>query len=431
MAKLTYKQLNASFNRQMRVGEDDRVTLLKRVLAALGHPERHYRIIHIAGTNGKGSTGRMLAAILQEAGMKVGHFNSPAMVDDREQIQVNQQLISQADFVAAYQHIVAYLPVDIQPQDLTVFEWWTLIMLQYFATVQVDWAVIEVGLGGTNDATNCIAAPDLAVITHLALDHTRILGPTITDIATAKAGIIKAGTAAVILAPHQQGPARRVIERRAAAQGVPLVDSAAVVQVQRRAQANLAGQDLLVNSRLLPATTVRLNLLGDYQLDNLTTVLAAVDKLVETGLRITRPAVQRALAQVVIPGRLQVVAHQPTVILDGAHNPDGAHRLCQSIIHLGLANHPLALVVGFLKDKNIMQMVEQYRQLPAQVFVTTPDHPTRALAGDQLAQCWLGSQLTASGPQAVRVAKKNVGHNGTVIVTGSFYLIKEIAAQLV
>lgn len=428
MAKLTYNQLQASFNRQMLGGQTNRVGMLRKILGALGHPEHNYRILHIAGTNGKGSTGQMLVSVLRQAGLRVGHFNSPAMLDQREQIRVDNQPISEAAFVRTYQAIVESLPADIKPDDLTIFEWWTLIMLQYFADVGVDWAVIEVGLGGTNDATNCIDAPDFAIITHLALDHTQILGSTIQKIAAAKAGIIKRGTRAVIIAPDQQAAALTVVQRRARCQNVPLVNSERVVKVVANGTPKLSGQPVLATNQSFGNMTPTLHLLGDYQRDNLTTVLAVVDCLVKDGLPLTKAGVVRALTTATLPGRLQVVSKRPTVVLDGAHNPDGASQLVESILHLHLANQPLALVVGFLADKDVNSMVKIYRQLPARIFVTTPDNPARALPGRQLAKIWSEATSIADGPTALHAAVKAVGMDGAVVVTGSFYLIKEIEA---
>lgn len=426
MAKLSYEQLQASFNRQMLGGQTNRVALLKRVLDKLGHPDHQYRIIHVAGTNGKGSTGHLLTAILQQAGFRVGHFNSPVMVDQRQQIQLNNRSISKQAFVHTYYQIKKALPAGTTPADLTIFEWWTLIMLQYFANAHVQWAVIEVGLGGTDDATNCIDAPEYAVITHLALDHTRILGPQITDIARAKAGIIKPGTRAVVLAPHQQPAARLIIQQRAEQQGVKFIDSTSQVVVKRYGPPTLEGQPLKIQSAVVPLMSVKLHMLGDYQLANLTTVLSVTDQLCQHGIQITAEGVHQAIEQSVLPGRLQVVSRHPAIILDGAHNPDGASELVKSIINLKLDHHPLALVIGFLADKDFRTMVKDFRTLPAKFFVTTPANPDRALPVNELSQLLPDSRQFVDGPSALKAAVANVGETGAVIVTGSFYLIKEI-----
>lgn len=425
--QMSYERIIDSLNPQMRGGDNDRVGMLKRVLAKLHRPDQQFRIIHVAGTNGKGSTGTMIAQCLHQAGQKVGHFSSPAMVDQREQIQIDGCLIEKSAFAATYEKIVQQLPDDLNADDLTVFEWWTLVMLQYFADQKVDWAVIECGLGGQNDATNAIEAPKLAVITHIALDHTRILGPTIKDIAQAKAGIIKPGTGAVILAPNQDQAARAQIIKRAQACQVPVLDSEKTVQLTVLDQ-SWAGTRLQLK---LPGAELecQFNMLGTFQLDNLKTALTAVDRLNQAELEITPERIAAVLANIVIPGRLQKIGTQPLSFLDGAHNPDAAVRLIQTLDQLG---HPqkLVLVLGFLKDKNVAQMVQTYQKLNAQIILTTPDQPKRAMAAKDLQQYLPNALVIADAWTAYQKAVALAGADGMVLVTGSFYLIKEIEARI-
>ncbi|MFR0579477.1 bifunctional folylpolyglutamate synthase/dihydrofolate synthase [Limosilactobacillus mucosae] len=425
--QMSYERIIDSLNPQMRGGDNDRVGMLKRVLAKLHHPDQQFRIIHVAGTNGKGSTGTMIAQCLHQAGQKVGHFSSPAMVDQREQIQIDGCLIEKSAFAATYEKIVQQLPDDLNADDLTVFEWWTLIMLQYFADQKVDWAVIECGLGGQNDATNAIEAPKLAVITHIALDHTRILGPTIKDIAQAKAGIIKPGTGAVILAPNQDQAARAQIIKRAQACQVPVLDSEKTVQLTVLDQ-SWAGTQLQLK---LPGAELecQFNMLGTFQLDNLKTALTAVDRLNQAELEITPERIAAVLANIVIPGRLQKIGTQPLSFLDGAHNPDAAVRLIQTLDQLG---HPqkLVLVLGFLKDKNVAQMVQTYQKLNAQIILATPDQPKRAMAAKDLQQYLPNALVIADAWTAYQKAVALAGADGMVLVTGSFYLIKEIEVRI-
>lgn len=425
--QMSYERIIDSLNPQMRGGDNDRVGMLKRVLAKLHRPDQQFRIIHVAGTNGKGSTGTMIAQCLHQAGQKVGHFSSPAMVDQREQIQIDGCLIEKSAFAATYEKIVQQLPDDLNADDLTVFEWWTLVMLQYFADQKVDWAVIECGLGGQNDATNAIEAPKLAVITHIALDHTRILGPTIKDIAQAKAGIIKPSTGAVILAPNQDQAARAQIIKRAQACQVPVLDSEKTVQLTVLDQ-SWAGTRLQLK---LPGAELecQFNMLGTFQLDNLKTALTAVDWLNQAELEITPERIAAVLANIVIPGRLQKIGTQPLSFLDGAHNPDAAVRLIQTLDQLG---HPqkLVLVLGFLKDKNVAQMVQTYQKLNAQIILTTPDQPKRAMAAKDLQQYLPNALVIADAWTAYQKAVALAGADGMVLVTGSFYLIKEIEARI-
>lgn len=424
---MSYERIIASLNPQMRGGDNDRVGILKRVLAKLNHPERQYRIIHIAGTNGKGSTGSLIVNFLRAANLKVGHFSSPVMVDQREQIQVNGQMIARADYVAVYEKIKRQLPDDLSTADLTVFEWWTLIMLQYFADQKVDWAVIECGLGGQNDATNAIEAPKLAIITHIALDHTRILGPTIKNIAQAKAGIIKPGSQAVILAPHQEPAAFQEILKKAQACQVNFLDSEKQAAIKVLDQ-SWSKTQLQIKTAAIDSTC-SFRLLGAFQLDNLKTALTAVDWLNQTGTEITAEQIKKVLAQITIPGRLQQIGTHPLCFLDGAHNPDAASRLVQTLNQLGYPKK-LVSVLGFLKDKNVAQMAQQYAQLDAQIILATPDQQKRALPARKLHQYLPTAMVIDDAWAAYQKAVALAGPSGMVLVTGSFYLIKEIEARI-
>lgn len=414
----TYEQINAGFNRQMLGGQRDRVKFLRRILTRLGNPDQRFKIIHIAGTNGKGSTGTMLEQGLQNAGYRIGYFSSPALVDDREQIKVNDHLISKKDFVMTYQRITERLPIDLSPDDITIFEWWTLIMLQYFADQKVDWAVIECGLGGRDDATNIISAPFISVITHIALDHTRILGPTITQIAQAKAGIIKNRTKQVFLAPHQEKDTLTIIKEKAHQQRVRLT--------QADAQSIVDGKAILkVNHKIYK---VPFNLLGTFQSENLGTVVSVFNFLFQRRLVTSWQPLLSTLATVKIAGRMQKIADHPPIILDGAHNPDAAKQLTKTISMF--PHNKVIVVLGFLADKNISQMVKIYQQMADEIIITTPDHPTRALDASALKSALPQAILADNPRQGLVVAKKIAEPNDLIIVTGSFYTIKDIEANL-
>ncbi|MDO4455789.1 MAG: cyanophycin synthetase [Ligilactobacillus agilis] len=423
---LTYEKIVASLNPQMKGGEDDRVALLNRVLTNLNHPDQKFKIIHIAGTNGKGSTGKLIAQFLQATGEKVGHFNSPVMVDQREQIQVNGQLISKHDFVATYQKIKEQLPSDISPHDLTVFEWWTVIMLQYFADQDVNWAVIECGIGGQNDATNAIKAPELAVITHVALDHVKIIGPDLKAIATAKAGIIKSPTKAVILAPHQASVVSQVMKYTAAQKQVPLINAESVeINVH---ETDFKGQTIRFQSNAFSGTS-HFNLLGTFQIDNLKTALTVADWLVRNGVNLTQHQIKQVITTIQIPGRMQLIGTDPQQFLDGAHNPDATKRLIQTLNQLS-PSKKLVLVLGFLKDKNVAQMAQMYQALAAEIIITTPDYPARALSANELKVFLPQATVIEDVNIAFKKAKQIAGKDGLVVVTGSFYVIKEIEAKV-
>lgn len=412
----SYKAALAAFAPAMKGDQADRVPLLRQILANLGHPDQRFQIVHVAGTNGKGSTGQIIAEALLAKGFRVGHFASPALLDEREQVQINHQLITPAQVVAAVAQIKAHLPAGVTLGKLTIFEGWTLIALVTFARQQVDWAVIEVGLGGQLDATNAISAPALAVITHLALDHTRILGPTLTAVAHAKAGIIKSGTPAVVLAPEQAPAARTVIAQAAKQAQVPLVDSAAVVQVHP----TLAGQ-VAIQVGTEPGWQSPFGLSGQFQRLNLVTALAALRQL---PLAWSVAELQVALGRVRLPGRFEQINAQPPVILDGAHNPDGTRHLLAALQERYPAAQP-TFILGFLADKAVATLAQQYQALGATYYLVTPNHPTRALPAEKLKDYLPTGQVMPSVAMALTKALAVATPKTVIVITGSFYVVKE------
>ncbi|AMV69563.1 folylpolyglutamate synthase [Pediococcus damnosus LMG 28219] len=424
-----YQKLITDMNQHMLVADDNRVPFLRQILAKLGHPDQAYKIIHIAGTNGKGSTGAMLAAILQENDYHVGHFSSPAMLDDREQIRIDGQMISYTAFVQAYQLINDHLSADFAATSLSIFEWFTLIALVAFQQAKVDFVILEVGLGGMNDATNAISAPLLALITHIDYDHTRILGHTIRKIATQKAGIIKTGST-VIVAPHQKQMTRNVLRTAANQQQVPIHF---VTNIHLKLLAhNFEGTKLQISGPMIPNHTYQLGLIGRFQLDNLATVLSAVTWLSQHDVQLNEQRTQRALANLKIAGRMQIIQRHPTVILDGAHNSDGAKQLVQSLQQLA-PNQKITFLLGFLADKNYLEMLQSYLPLAKTVYVNTPSQHQRALDKDELAKViqkhfsFSKDHLfnEADAHTSLQVALAHAEVDDVIVITGSFYFIKQ------
>lgn len=422
----SYENLIRHMNHKMLATDDDRVAILKRILVSLGQPDQQYKVIHLAGTNGKGSTGSLLGQMLVNDGNQVGHFASPALNDLKEQITINQRTITATEFVQVYDWIEPRLPSDILAKDLTVFEWFVLIMLQWFANQQIDWAIIEAGLGGQDDATNAISTPLLTIFTHIDLDHTKILGNTIKKIAYNKAQIIKPDTN-VLIAPNQHGDAidtikKVAIEKRA--RGVGETD-----KIQTKVISQTIGETkLIVDSVYLQHATIALSLVGDFQIDNFKTVVAIYDWLRAHQFISGAQALIDAAAQVSIPGRMQILQKNPLVILDGAHNPDAAKRLIEALKKLFLNAH-LIFVLGFLKDKNYQLMARQYDQVANHIFVVTPDNEKRALSANQLHQLLPNSQIVATVQQGVTAALQIADRQTVIVVTGSFYMVKELTGN--
>jgi len=428
-----YQTLLGQLNQAMLVTHTDRVPLLRRVMRHLNQPDRHFHVIHIAGTNGKGSTGAMLASILQAQGYTVGRFSSPAINDDREQLQVNGRWITAAEFIDTYQEIVPVLTnMGLTADQISIFEWFFLIGMVWFRNLGLDWAIVEAGLGGQYDATNALAGPQLTVFTKVALDHTQILGPTITAIARNKSKIIKPKTTVVTLA-NQAPVAQTVFAAEAAQQAVPLVVARGLqVHVQHR---SLTETTVTMTSDLFDWADLQLGLLGDYQLQNLGLVLTAVAVLQRQRVSLTTTAIRTGLQSVRLPGRLTVLNTHPLILADGAHNPDGMQALVTSVQHL-CPDRPLIWVVGVLKDKDYAPMLRQLLPAASLVITNTPANPKRALSAKALAQM-AQTEATDLGvtptilttpdiKTALTLAQDRVATDGVIIVSGSFYVMREL-----
>lgn len=425
-----YQQLIEQFNQARLVGDTNRVPLLKRLVAALDHPEQRYHVIHIAGTNGKGSTGAMLAAILEQQGYRVGRFSSPAIINDREQLQVNHQWISEAAFLDGYNEI---LPVaqrlGLAATDISIFEWQFLISLIWFKNEGVSYVILEAGLGGLTDATNAISAPQLTVFTKIALDHTQILGDTITKIATQKSKIIKPGTVAVTLA-DQASAALTVLQKEADQQGVRLIAPTATMTIDQLTPTNTV---ITGHSDLFDWSQLRLNVTGQFQAQNLALVLTTVAVLRQQHVVLSDDAVRTGLQQIQLPDRLTEVNQTPLTLVDVAHNPDGMRALVNSLTVMAPGQH-IIWILGVLADKAVTEMLATLLPTAKQILTVTPANPQRALPAVELTQQIkvlapaLSVQTMSDMPTALASAQQNWTKADIIVVSGSFYVARELAA---
>ncbi|OGX41580.1 MAG: hypothetical protein A3C53_08425, partial [Omnitrophica WOR_2 bacterium RIFCSPHIGHO2_02_FULL_68_15] len=318
---------------------------MRALMAALGHPERRWGAIHVAGTKGKGSTCALSAAILQAAGIRTGLYTSPHLVHLSERIQVDGRPVTAETLAAA---VDAVRPSVAQlPSPPTYFEVLTAIAFWVFAEAGVELAVVEVGLGGRLDATN-VVDPLVSVITPVSLDHTDLLGSTLTAIAREKAGIIKPGRP-VVVAP-QSPDALAVLKAVAEEQGAPCLEVAARAQV-RVLEASAEGQRVALRTAAGTSRTIALPLLGAHQADNLATAVTALESL-PAPWAIADAAVAEGAARVVWPGRLQVLERRPWVVLDGAQNAASAAALRDAVRALWPAR-PVHLVLGLSANKDL------------------------------------------------------------------------------
>lgn len=333
-----------------RFGMQPGLERIQALLARLGHPERELAAIHVAGTNGKGSVVAMVAEVLLAAGYPVGRYTSPHLVRFNERIVLRGRPVDDALLAA----VLAQVEAEAQAVaatgagEPTFFECVTAAAFEIFRRQDVRLVVIEVGLGGRYDATN-VLTPLLSVITRIGLDHCQYLGDTLEAIAGEKAGIIKPGRPVVVGAMPEQ--ARHVIVAAAAQAGAPLIDAAQSVTVDVAAS-TLEGLTVRLATGARDLGKVRLNLAGAYQLENVATAVAALDALAgAAGLEIPDVAMVTGLGRVRWPGRFQLVQREPPILVDGAHNPDGAAALRQALRKTRFKG-PVALIAGFCDDKD-------------------------------------------------------------------------------
>jgi dihydrofolate synthase/folylpolyglutamate synthase len=390
------------------------------LLENLGNPHTAYPVIHLTGTKGKGSVGAMCAAILQAAGYRVGLYSSPHLQDFRERMRVNGEFIREEEVVALVRRIQPW----IEP-DLRWFEVVTALAFDYFREVQVDIAVVEVGLGGRLDATN-VVHPLVSVITSLSLDHMSLLGNTLPEIAYEKAGIIKPDVP-VVSAP-QPPEALAVIEQTAAEK------NASLILVGRDWQLETLGGDLQWEHwRAAPPGEVlqdyRTVLLGRHQAINGTVAIATIYELAKQGFSILPETIHEGLEGVNWVGRLEIIPRSPVVVLDAAHN--GASAMCLKTTLLErFPHHRRVLVFAAKADKDIDGMLEALLPIADQVVITQAVD-SRAESPENIAQRALHKgyarplEIIPSVPPALAAAEAYAGTDGLVFVTGSMYLVGE------
>ena len=401
------------------------LTRTSRLLEAAGNPQDGFPAIHVAGTNGKGSVVAMLGAILRAAGYRVGRYTSPELIDPRDRIVVDGAWISEEAFAQG----VARLEPHLFPEEdgPTQFEAITALAFDHFRREGVDLAVVEVGLGGRFDSTN-VVRPLVSVLTNVSLDHTKLLGESLEQIAWEKAGIAKADVP-LILGPMNRA-ARDVIRREAEAAGAPVID-AELFPAEAVSQ-DWNGLHLRMAAEGFPQRA-RLSLAGGYQIDNLRVALTAVELLRTQGWRVPAEAVADGLASVRWPGRFEVVRRRPTVVLEGAHNPDGTRRLVRDIMALGPAHEHRHLLFGALADKDVAGMGSHLAPAFARVAVCRSESP-RALPADKIAGLFeeQGTPVTwyDSVAEALDEFLPALTSQDVLVVAGSLTVVSEARRRL-
>ena len=395
---------------------------VRELLGRMGNPEKKLKFIHIAGTNGKGSTAAMLASVLTGAGYRTGLYTSPYILRFNERMQVCGEEISDAELAEITEYVRPM--ADGMEAHPTEFDLVTAIAMEYFLRHSCDIVVLEVGLGGELDSTNAIPAPEAAVICNIGLDHMQLLGDTPEKIARAKAGIVKDGCDCVLYA--QSPSVEAVFEEVCRERGARL--HRAGMENLRLLSHGLEGQSF--DWKQLAG--LRIPLLGEHQLHNASVVLTTLEVLSHKGWSIPEPALSAGLEKVYWPGRFQLMRRDPLFIIDGGHNPQCLDALVQAFRDY-LPDRKITFLNGCMADKDYGEMFRELAPFAKEFVTVTPDNPRALSAGklaEHLARYALPVTACESVEEGVRTAIAHAGQDGAVCACGSLYMISEICAAL-
>lgn len=408
---MTYEEALSYINKALKLGSKPGLYRITKTLEHLGNPQNKCNVIHVAGTNGKGSTTTMIANALQNAGFKVGKFMSPYVYEYGERICINNAMITPKEILYYIEKIKKVTDLtefeNLQP---TEFEVNTLIAFLHYAENECDYVVLEVGLGGRLDATNVIENPLLNVITSISLDHTHILGDNVIDIAREKCGIIK--DCPVICYPLQENGVIDVVKSFSKDVTVPNIDELKVLE------SDIFGSKIEFNEEKYDVL-----LAGEHQIYNAMTAIKACETLQKLGVKLTLTDIKKSLAETKINARMEIVSKNPMVIIDGSHNASGIDFLCKNIEKLE-KNKKKCAIFGMLSDKDNENAIKMLENVFDTVIFTTVNSE-RAINADKLAEKSQKSDIitTNNVEEALKIAE-NKSFEITVIC-GSLYLAKD------
>jgi dihydrofolate synthase/folylpolyglutamate synthase len=392
---------------------------------AVGNPQEKFKTIHVAGTNGKGSSSHMIAAILASAGYRTGLYTSPHLVDFRERIRINGEQISE-QFVIDYVNSQKDLIEEIQP---SFFEATVALAFDYFAKEEVDIAIIEVGLGGRLDSTNIIS-PEVCLITNIGMDHMNLLGDTLEEIAGEKAGIIKPNKPVII---SETNPiSASVFQAKAQLEDAPIIFADQEITAFRLEKDALVQRIQI--EKASETKEYKLDLTGSYQVKNIVGVLAVVDQVRLKGFAISDEQLSHALANVQkltgFQGRWQTLSTDPLIICDTGHNEDGIKEVIKNLSEVSY--HKLHVVIGAMKDKDLDHMLP-YLPKDAIYYFSNPDMP-RAMEATELAEkalsYGLSGKVSGSVIQALNDAKEAYMQGDLIFVGGSNFVVAEVLQNM-
>lgn len=419
---MNYREARAYIEDQQRYGGEMGLGKLQALLKVLGNPERKLRFIHIAGTNGKGSILSYISTALTRSGYRTGRYISPTLYSYRERFQIDGEMISREDFVRLTEKLRrAEEQLEAEGgQKPSPFELETALCFLYFQEQACDAVVLECGMGGRDDATNVIPAPEICVFASISLDHMQFLGNTLGEIAAVKAGILKPGTWAV--SARQEPEVMEVLEKACRAAEIPLtIADASQAQVLRD---TLEGQTFLYKGNRL-----EISLAGSCQKENVTAAWEALKILQKKGWKLTDRQILEGLCRASWNGRFTALQKDPLFYVDGAHNPDAARKLRASVEKY-FQGRRLIFINGVLKDKDYRGVAAETAALADQIYtIETPDND-RALPAEELARVLreYNPHVAACGSiaEAVNRAEADAGKEDVILAFGSLSFLGEL-----
>lgn len=394
---MTYKNAMSFIEESLQYGSVLGLASIGQLLSRLDNPQNSLKFIHIAGTNGKGSTLAYISEILKEAGYKVGRYSSPSVFSYEEKFQINGKNITQKDFCSNLDRIKEKV-LTITQEGLahpTAFEIETALAFCYFKEQDCDFVVLETGLGGIEDATNIVTTTILSVITSISMDHKHILGNTLKEIAEKKAGIIKKGVPVVSV--KQDREAETVIACESKNKNAPLTiaDSRNAYDITYGLESQIFSYQEFKN--------LKIKLAGSYQIENAVLAVEAVTRLRQTGVSISDEAIRKGLLRTKWPGRFTCIRKNPLVILDGAHNADAATKLCKTVKEY-FAGRRLLFIMGVLADKDYEKIAEIMSPLASHIITVSPPNNSRAMRSLDLANAVMAYNPNVTAADSVKDA---------------------------
>lgn len=421
---MTYEEAIELINNRLRFGIKPGLERIEALLERLGNPHKGMKFVHVAGTNGKGTACTLISSVLKESGYKTGLYTSPYVLEFRERFQINGQMIPRGQLIQEVQLLAPIVEeFEARNQPVTEFEFITAMAFHWFAKMDCDIVVLETGLGGRFDATNIIDAPEVAIIMSISLDHTAILGDTLKEIAFEKAGIIKKGGRLVLYPEQGEGVIEQITDICAEREAELCIPSTGDIKILK----------LDIDGTTFECGGVELHtpFLGEHQIKNAATALAAIGILKERGYNITGDGLVSGFGKASIPARMEIISREPLCLLDGGHNPGCALAL-KDALNSFVPQRKIA-VIGMMEDKDSREALRILGPMFSKIVTIAPENP-RALPAEELAEIAKEScrQVYAAHTcgEALAAALKDMKCGDALIVCGSFFLAGEIREQL-